>query len=71
MLKKLITPFQQVLLQRQLCPGCVRDLNAQLERQARMNQTEQVVCECGRVFIFDKQLDIYRRALPQEARLNG
>ncbi len=68
MIKKLVAPLQQVLLQRHSCPGCTRNLDQQYERSSRINQTEQVVCECGRIFIYDRQLDIYRRALKEEVR---
>lgn len=68
MLKKLIAPLQLVLLQKHLCPGCTRNLDQQYTRMTRINQTEQVNCECGRVFIYDRQLDVYRRALTEEVR---
>jgi len=68
MLKKLISPLQLMLLQRKLCPGCTRNLDEQPKRLTRMNQTEQITCSCGRIFIYDKQLDTYRRALDAEVR---
>lgn len=68
MLKQLIAPLQQILLQKKQCPGCTRNLDQQYNRLTRINQTEQVACECGRVFIYDKQLDTYRRALTSEVR---
>jgi hypothetical protein len=69
MLKKLIAPLQQILVQKKMCPGCTRNLDEQRDRTSRINQTEQVVCTCGRIFIYDKQLEIYRRALASEVRL--
>ncbi len=66
MLKKLIAPLQESLLQKKLCPGCMRQLDQQYNRKTKINQTEQVNCECGRIFIFDKNLDVYRRALENE-----
>lgn len=68
MLKKLIEPLQLVLLQRKQCPGCTRSLDHQYTRIVRMNQTEQVNCECGRIYIYDKQVDSYRRALASEVK---
>jgi predicted nucleic acid-binding Zn-ribbon protein len=68
MLKKLIAPLQVALLQKKLCPGCTRSLDEQLNRITRINQTEQVECECGRIYIYDKQLEIYRRALDNEVK---
>jgi len=62
MLKKLIEPMQMVLLQKKFCPGCTRKLDSQKNRTIRSNNTEKVVCECERIFIYDKELDTYRRA---------
>jgi hypothetical protein len=68
MLKKLIEPLQQILLQKKQCPGCTRNLDEQYDRLTRINQTEQVNCACGRIFIYDRTLDVYRRALTEEVR---
>jgi predicted nucleic acid-binding Zn-ribbon protein len=68
MLKKLIAPLQENLLQRKMCPGCMRHLDEQHERQVKINQTEQVTCECGRIYIYDRRLDNYRRALLSEVK---
>jgi hypothetical protein len=68
MLKQLIAPLQEALIQKQLCPGCTRQLDQQLDRKTRINQTELVTCECGRIFVYDKQLDTYRRALQSEVK---
>ncbi|MBN1916149.1 hypothetical protein JW796_04145 [Candidatus Dojkabacteria bacterium] len=66
MLKKLIEPMQLVLLQKKYCPGCTRKLDSQRNRTGRSQTTEKVVCDCGRIFIYDKELDTYRRAAFQE-----
>lgn len=68
MLKQLIAPLQEALIQRKLCPGCTRQLDQQQARNVKINQTELVTCECGRIFVYDKQLDIYRRALQSEIK---
>lgn len=68
MLKQLIAPLQEALMQKKLCPGCTRQLDQQLTRHSKLNQTELVTCECGRIFVYDKQLDTYRRALQSEIK---
>jgi len=66
MVKKLITPLQKVLLQRRLCPACTRSLDKAQLQESRANGTNIVVCECSRVFVYDKDLDTFRRAVQQE-----
>lgn len=66
MIKKLIDPLQKILVQKKLCPACTRPLENATLREARPNGTEVVVCTCSRIFIFDRDLNIYRRALQEE-----
>ena len=66
MLKTLIKPLQNVLISKKYCPGCTRQLDDQKTRQIRNNDTERITCQCGRIFIYDKSLDQYRRALQNE-----
>ncbi|MCA9386253.1 hypothetical protein KC717_06435 [Candidatus Dojkabacteria bacterium] len=66
MIKKLIAPLQKILLQKKLCPACTSDLTKEKDRKTRRADTEVVTCKCGRIFIYDKDLDIYRRALEEE-----
>ncbi|MBD3362629.1 hypothetical protein GF362_02825 [Candidatus Dojkabacteria bacterium] len=66
MLKKLIAPLQKILLQKKLCPACTSDLTIIKDRKPKRNDTEIVTCRCGRIFIYDKDLDLYRRALLDE-----
>lgn len=66
MIKNLISPLQKVLIQRKFCPACTRNLDDQKNREVRNNSTERVTCECGRIFIYDRELRIYRRALMDE-----
>ncbi len=58
--------MQSVLLQKKYCPGCTRKLDSQKNRVTRSNSTEKVTCDCDRIFIYDKELDTYRRATFQE-----
>lgn len=66
MIKRLISPLQKVLLSRKMCPACTRNLDDAKKREYRNNETERIICECGRVFIYDREMDIYRRALVEE-----
>lgn len=68
MLKKLIAPLQKILLQKKLCPGCTQDLTKMKDRRVKSASTEFVYCECGRIFVYDRDLDLYRRALVEEIR---
>ncbi len=69
MLKNLIAPLQKILLQKKLCPACTKDLTAIKNRISKRNNTEQVNCTCGRIFIYDKDLEFYRRALQDEVEV--
>jgi hypothetical protein len=66
MIKKVIKPFQEVLLDKGLCVGCT----ATLERAKKLgNLTENSVlvrCKCKREYVHDKKVDKYRRATFQE-----
>jgi len=66
MIKKLISPLQSILLSRKFCPACTRPLDDQKNREIRNNGTERVTCDCGRIFIYDKELENYRRAMFNE-----
>ena len=55
MLKKLITPLQVILLQKKMCPGCTQNL-----------KKAKVIDQCSRVFVHDRKLDTFRRALNEE-----
>lgn len=68
MLKKLISPLQKILLQKKLCPGCTQELTKMKDRKPKSASTEFVTCECGRIFIYDRDLETYRRALVEEIR---
>lgn len=67
MLKKLIAPLQKIILQKKLCPGCTRTLSK--GKTMGDSSTEKLVaCECGRIFVLDKELDVYRRAVPEDLK---
>jgi len=65
MLKNIIAPVQAWLLSRGQCVGCGMPLK-QAKREDRKDGTVKVTCKCGRIFIYDKEKDKYRRALFEE-----
>jgi len=65
-IKKLIAPLQGTLLARHICPGCLQPLSIQNSIVAVSDTAEQVTCNCGRIFMHDKEKDSYRRALSSE-----
>lgn len=66
LLKKLISPMQQVLLQRGLCPACTRRLEDIKNRDPRPNNTVRIQCECNRIYILEVETNTYRRAMMSE-----
>lgn len=63
--KTVIAPVQAWLLFQGRCVGCGRELGKQ-KRQSWKEGKEKVTCECGRIFIYDKNTKKYRRALLEE-----
>lgn len=65
MFKNIIAPVQAWLLSKGQCVGCGAPLaNGKYERAEA--DTEKVTCKCGRIFIFDKKVGKYHRALFEE-----
>jgi hypothetical protein len=67
MLKKFIAPLQKIILQKKLCPGCTRPLS-KAKTLGDNDQERLVACECGRIFVLDKELDVYRRAVSDDLK---
>jgi hypothetical protein len=66
MFKKIVKPFQEVLLEKGLCVGCTAPLN-QAKRLGNLTENSELVrCKCKREYIHDKKLNQYRRATFQE-----
>lgn len=61
MIKKIIAPVQAWILLQGKCVGCGRDLSLG-RRVERPDNTQRVICACGRIFIFDKRRGKYHRA---------
>lgn len=66
MLKKLISPLQKILLQKGICPGCTTSLDKARLRDPRATNEDKIICKCGRIFIHNKEVNTYRRALNEE-----
>jgi len=65
MFKNIIAPVQAWLMSRGQCVGCGMPLKKG-KRVDRKDGTEKVTCRCGRIFIYTKDSDKYRRALFDE-----
>jgi hypothetical protein len=65
MFKKIIAPVQAWLLSQGKCVGCGRLLKKG-QKEDHKEGAEKVTCQCGRIFIHDKEADKYRRALFEE-----
>lgn len=66
MFKNIIAPIQAWLLSRNQCVGCGTPLSKGERSQAKLKSQEKVTCKCGRIFIYDKASQKYRRALFEE-----
>jgi len=66
MVKKILSPFQQILLKRGLCVGCTAPLN-KAEKRYSMSSTKSLVqCKCTRRYIYDSESGKFRRATFEE-----
>lgn len=65
MLKNVIAPIQAWFLSQERCVGCGRPLKDG-EREKQRDATEKIICECGRIFIYNSKTKKYRRALLEE-----
>ncbi len=66
MFKKVISPFQSVLIQKRLCVGCTAPLD-RAQRLGKISERRELVeCKCKRRYIYNKELNEYERASFQE-----
>ena len=66
MIKKIIKPFQDVLLQKRLCVGCTYPLDKCKRVGILTDNSDLVECKCKRRYVYDRKTDQYRRASLQE-----
>lgn len=63
MFKNIIAPVQAWLLSQGRCVGCGRDLS-----RPKGTGFVRVDCECGRIYMYDVQGNMYRRATINEIK---
>ncbi len=66
MIKKIFAPVQAWILLQGKCVGCGKNLSTG-KRYRKADNTDKIVCNCGRIFIFDKRNGKYKRAQQEEA----
>ncbi len=62
MFKKMIRPFQQVLLEKKLCVGCTHRLEYAKKLGNLSDNRYMVECKCKRRYVYNKELGTYQRA---------
>ncbi|MFA6754763.1 MAG: hypothetical protein WCR68_02960 [Candidatus Dojkabacteria bacterium] len=66
MIKKILKPVQEVLLDRGLCVACTHPLE-NCEKLGNLTENSEIVrCKCKRKYVHDKKINKYRRATLQE-----
>lgn len=64
MFKNVIAPVQAWLMSQGRCVGCGRDLGQGVKKKGK-NGAEKITCNCGRIFVHEKN-GKWRRALLEE-----
>lgn len=67
MFKTIVKPFQEVLLNKRLCPGCTNPLD-KLKKEPFKQNRMMTQCKCKRRYIFDMDTNSFRRATLEEER---
>jgi len=65
-IRKLISPFQKVLLNRKLCVGCTYPLDKAKILANIKPSMDLVECKCKRRYIKENDLNTFRRATLEE-----
>ena len=66
MYKKIIAPFQKVLLEKRMCVGCTNQLDKAIKIGKISERRDMVECKCKRRYVYNKELNEYQRASFQE-----
>ena len=61
MIKTVLAPVQGWILLQGKCVGCGKNLTLGKKINLK-NNTNQIICYCGRIYIFSKRTGKYRRA---------
>ncbi len=64
--KTLVAPLQLWLLQQGRCVGCGKNLDTAGKAKRDSSFEQLVTCECQRVYVFDQNEKMHRRALLNE-----
>lgn len=64
--KAAIEPLQMWLLKSGRCVGCGKELKSHATIKAKNIQEQFYICECKRVYVFNRQKKVFRRALLKE-----
>ncbi len=67
MFKNILGPVQAWLLSKGKCVGCGMPLSSG-NHKSLSDGDEQVICKCGRIYIYEKDTKKYRRALTEEVK---
>ena len=62
MIKKIIRPFQKVLIEKRLCVACTHPLERCKKIGDLSDNRKMIECKCKRRYVYDKELDEYQRA---------
>ena len=62
MFKKVIKPFQKVLLEKRLCVGCTYPLDKCKKIGNLSDNRVMIECKCKRRYVFNKEDNQYQRA---------
>lgn len=61
-MKRIIRPFQRILLERRLCVGCIYPLE-EAKKLGNLSENRYMVeCKCKRRYVYNKELDTFERA---------
>ena len=62
MMKRIIRPFQRILLERRLCVGCMHPLDEAKKLGNLSENRHMLECKCKRRYVYNKELDTFERA---------
>jgi hypothetical protein len=66
MIKRVIYPFQKVLLEKKYCVGCTYPLDKAKRIGKLSDRRDLIECKCKRRYVYSKELNEYQRASFQE-----
>lgn len=64
--KAIIQPLQMWLLKNHRCVGCGKELLRSAQVKKRNLKEDFYICDCKRIYVYNKQQKSFRRALLKE-----